>query len=304
MRQWQWGNEAMTGTRLCLGCAALVLWLAPAPEAQRQVPLFTAAATGVRVDALVIERNVPVRGLTAADFELRDNGVLQMIDVVESTDVPINVVLAFDGSGSTEGKRISDLIEAGDALITGLTPNDRVALTTFNHAVAPRVPLTSDFSRVGFALRMIDPHGQTAILDGIHAALMTTQREAGRSLVIVCTDGRDTQSWLQLDEVIEVARRSNAVIYAVAAGNDRRWSGLSDLTELTGGHLIEIERSSGFREELVRVLQEFRSRYVLTFTPNGVAAGGFHTLEVKVRRNGPKVRARPGYVSSARRGPS
>lgn len=277
----------------------MVLWLVPAPVAQRQVPLFSARATGVRVDVLVTERNVPVRGLMAADFELRDNGVSQRIDVVESSDVPINVVLAFDGSGSTEGRRINDLVEAGHALIAGLKPNDRIALTTFNHAVAPRVPLTSEFSQVAQALARIEPRGQTAILDGIHAAIMTTQAEAGRSLVIVCTDGRDTQSWLQADEVSEVAKRSNAVIYAVAAGGARRWSDLNDLTALTGGHTIEIEKRSDFRAELLRVLDEFRSRYVLTFTPRGVPVGGFHQLEVKVRRGGMRVRARPGYVSSS-----
>ena len=268
-------------SRLGWGCAAVVLWLAPALVAQRQVPIFSAAATGVRVDVLVTERNVPVRGLTAADFALSDNGVSQEIDVVESSDVPINVVLAFDSSGSTEGRRISDLVEAGHALIAGLKPHDRIALTTVNHAVAPRVALTTDFAQVAAALERLEPRGQTAILDGIHAAIMTTQAEAGRSLVIVGTDGR--------------------VIYAVAAGGARRWSDLNDLTELTGGHTIEIEKRSDFRAELLRVLEEFRSRYVLTFTPRGVSAGGFHQLEVKVRRGGLRVRARPGYVSSAPR---
>ncbi|MCR4376070.1 MAG: VWA domain-containing protein, partial [Acidobacteria bacterium] len=230
----------------------MVLWLVPVPAAQRQVPLFSAAATGVRVDVLVTERNVPVSGLTAADFTLSDNGVSQEIDVLESSDVPINVVLAFDGSGSTEGRNISDLVEAGHALIAGLKPNDRIALTTFNHAVAPRVSLTSEFSQVAQALERIEPRGQTAILDGIHSAIMTTQAEAGRSLVIVCTDGRDTMSWLQADEVAEVAKRSNAVIYAVAAGGARRWSDLTDLTSLTGGHTIEIEKRGDFRAEILR----------------------------------------------------
>jgi VWFA-related protein len=284
-------------TQFWCACAAAVLAFTPAPAARQQAPVFSAAATGVRVDVLVTDRNVPVRGLTPADFALTDNGVAQRIDVVESSDLPINVVLAFDSSGSTEGSRLADLAEAGRALIAGLKAHDRIALTTFNHAVAPRVPLTSDFTQVALALQRVEPSGQTAIFDAVHAAIMTTQAEAGRSLVIVCTDGRDTQSWLQVDEVSEVARRSNAVIYGVAAGGARRWSDLKDLTDVTGGHTIEIARSSDFRAELLRVLAEFRSRYVLTYTPQGVPAGGFHPLEVKVRRQGLRVRARPGYVS-------
>jgi Ca-activated chloride channel family protein len=273
-----------------------------APATAQQAPRFTAGTTGVRVDVLVTERNVPVPGLTAADFELRDSGVLQEIDVVESSDLPINVVLALDISGSTGGGQLTDLVDAGRALVAGLRAHDRVALTTFDHAVSQRVPLTSDFSKVERTLAVLEPFGQTAILDGVHAALMTTQAEPGRSLVIVFTDGRDTQSWLLADEVMEVAKRSNAVIYAVAAGSARRWPELADLTRLTGGHTIEIEKRGDFRAEIVRVLEEFRSRYVLTFTPRGVTPGGFHALEVKVHRDGLRVRARPGYMSDPVRG--
>ena len=91
---------------------------------------------------------IPVAGLTAADFELRDNGVVQTIDVVDTSDIPINAVLALDTSASTEGQRQKDLIAASQALLDGLKPIDRAALTTFSHAVAPRIALTSDLSAV------------------------------------------------------------------------------------------------------------------------------------------------------------
>jgi hypothetical protein len=44
------------------------------------------------------------------------------------------------------------------------------------------------------------------------------------------------------------------------------------------------------------MLQEFRSSYVLYFTPRGVERSGAHTLEVRVKRPGVDVRARRGYV--------
>jgi Ca-activated chloride channel family protein len=283
--------------QLCAASAA-VFCLAALPAAQDQKPLFTTGTTGVRVDVLVLDHNAPVAGLNAADFELKDSGITQTVTVIESSDVPINVVLAFDTSGSTEGKRLTDLTDAARALVSGLKPHDRVALTTFNHAVVERVPLTSDFPRIVSTLSSVTASGETAIMDGIHSALMTTQAEAGRSLVIVCTDGRDTQSWLQGDEVAEVAKRSNAVIYAVAAGAARRWADMKTLTDITGGHMIEIEKSSDFRAQLVHVLEEFRSRYVLAFTPTGVAPSGLHRLDVKVvGRGGVTVKARTSYIS-------
>ena len=277
---------------VALAASAVCLLEAAPPQAR-----FTSRATGVRVDALVLQGNTPVGGLTAADFEVRDNGVLQTIDAVESTDVSINALLALDTSGSVEGRRLTDLIDAGRALFDGLTPRDRGALTTFNHAVTPRESLTSDVASLKGALERIVPSGATAIMDGVYVALVATLAEPGRSLVVVCTDGRDTASWLQADEVIETAKRSNAVIYAVAAGAAGRESDLKALAELTGGQLIEVEKSSGYTAQLRRILTEFRSRYVLSFTPAGVAAGGFHRLDVKVRRGGTAVKARQGYIS-------
>src|SRR5262249_12925144 len=161
------------------------------------------------------EGHKPVAGLTAPDFEVRDNGVVQSVEVVDAADVPLNAVLALDTSASIRGKRREDLIAAGDALLEDLKPVDRASLTTFSHAVAARIPLTSDFAAVRAELRRIEPEGQTAIMDGAYTALAQTLTQTGRSLVIVCTDGSDTSSWLVPREVVDAAKRSNAVLYGV-----------------------------------------------------------------------------------------
>src|SRR5471032_2030129 len=118
-----------------LACAAVMALAATAVRAQKQTPMFSSATTGVRVDVLVTDHNRPIAGLSAKDFELRDNGVLQTVTAVEASDAAISVVLVFDASGSTEGKRLTDLIDAGRALIAGLAPADRVGLITFSHIV-------------------------------------------------------------------------------------------------------------------------------------------------------------------------
>ena len=275
-----------------LACGAVLLSSGTAAQQSR----FASSTLGVRVDVLVNKSNRHVSGLTAADFELRDDGVLQQVDVIDPNDLPLNAVLALDMSASTAGQRLSDLITAGHALLDALRPADRAALTTFNHAVAPGGPLTGNFSAIKTALSGITPSGETAVMDGLYAALVTTQAEAGRSLVIVCTDGRDTASWLDADEVLQAAQRSNAVIYAVAARRARRWDALKSLTDATGGYTIEIESSKDLAGEFRKVLEDFRSRYILTFVPQGVSDGGFHRLDVRVRRPGLTVRARPGYI--------
>lgn len=276
-----------------LVAVALLHW-GPALDAQKQS--FSSTTLGVRVDVLVTDGRSPVGGLTAADFELRDNGILQTIDVVDSSDVPVNAVLALDTSMSTEGQRQRDLVAAAEALLDGLRPVDRAALTTFSHAVAPRIALTPDLAAVRKALHEIEPYGDTAVMDGAYVALTATLAQTGRSLVVICTDGYDTSSWLQPEEVLESAKRSNAVVYAVTAAQARRRSPLKDLAEATGGQLLEVTSSRDLRGAFQRILQDFRSRYILSYSPTGVPAEGFHRLDVRMKRRGLTARARPGYI--------
>jgi len=276
-----------------VAAAIAALLVSGVPQEHRT---FSSRALGVRVDALVTDGRRPVPGLTAADFEVRDNGVLQTVEVVDAGDVAVNAVLALDTSASTRGKRRQDLVAAGEALLDDLHSIDRAALTTFSHAVAPRIALTSDLHAVRAQLRGIQPEGQTAILDAAYTALTMTLAQSGRSLVIVCTDGSDTSSWLQPGDVIEAAKRSNAVLYAVTAADGRRSPALADVAAATGGHVLPVKSSADLASAFRRILDEFRSRYVIAYTPEGVRPGGFHTLDVRVKRRGLTVKARPGYV--------
>jgi VWFA-related protein len=262
----------------------------------RQQPSFRSSTLGVRVDVLVTDGHKPVGGLTALEFEVRDNGVVQSIQLVDAADVPLNVVLALDISASTTGARQADLIAASQALLAGLTPVDRAALTTFSHAVVPRIALTADLAAIREALLRVTPSGRTAIMDGVYVALTTTVAQAGRSLVVVCTDGSDVSSWLRPDDVIESARRSNAVIYAVTSADARRVSSLGEVTDATGGDVLRVASSADLRGAFQKILQEFRRRYILAYTPTGVPLGGFHRLDVRVKRRGLTVKARPGYI--------
>jgi VWFA-related protein len=282
--------------QLALAFAFLPALLLTDPIRAFQQPPFRSRALGVRVDVLVTDGQRPVGGLAAPDFELRDNGVVQTVELVDAADVPLNVVLALDISASTEGKRQTDLNAASQALLDGLKSVDRAALMTFSHAVAPGMALTSDLASVREALLHITPAGRTAVMDGVYVALTTTLAQPGRSLVVVCTDGSDISSWLRPDDVIESAKRSNAVIYAVTSADARRTSSLEDLTDTTGGDMLRVASSADLRGAFQKILHDFRSRYILTYAPTGVPLGGFHRLDVRVKRRGLTVKARPGYI--------
>lgn len=261
-------------------------------------PSFRSSTVGVRVDVLVADGRRPVENLQATDFELRDNGITQAIELLESTEVPLNVVLALDTSASTAGSLQDSLVSAGQALIDGLVPSDRVALTTFSHAVVPRIGLASNFAAVRSALVGLPAAGRTSVFDGLYVALANTLEQPGSSLVVAFTDGSDVSSWLTPDEVVASAQRANAVVYAVTSAKVRHRSALERLADVTGGEVVEIASDDQIHATFLRILNRFRSRFVLSYTPTGVPPGGVHSIDVRVKPRGLTVKARRSYIGS------
>ena len=275
------------------GLLASVPQAAPRPAQQAQ---FAARAEGVLVDVEVTRGGKPVQGLTTDDFTLRDNGVIQTIDVSNASGGAINTVLALDTSASTVGQRLTELTTAGRAFLADLVPGDTAALVTFNHLVQPVLPLTRDLAAVSTALGRLKPGGNTALLDSVYTSLVTTQDAIGATLIVVYTDGVDTASWLDGDELIDAADRSNAVVDAVVARSAHSYPEVKRVVDATAGAIVEINPKSDLSREFSRLLSAFRHRYLVTFMPQGVAAGGYHRLELRVRGRGLTVHARPGYV--------
>lgn len=277
--------------------AAGVVTLAVAATAAAQSPVFRARVDGVRIDVLATEDGRPVPALSASDFDVRDNGVRQHVDIVSLSDVGISVVLALDLSASVTGQKLQYLRRAGHALIGALTPRDSAALLTFDHRVTMRVPPTSRLSDVTAALDVAPSTGYTALVDAAQAALLVGARDAERTLVVLFSDGVDTASYTGPAMALGTATRVNSVVYAVSTGADAT-PFLDDLTGATGGRVVRVDEGADPGPAFLEVLREFRRRYVITFTPTGVPGGGWHRLEVRVARAGVRVRARPGYYAS------
>ena len=284
-----------------LSTAAAAVLCAIAASASAQSATFTAKREAVRVDVLVTDKGRVVRGLQAGDFDVRDNGVAQPIDHVTFQQIPLNIILALDVSASVSGDRLEHLLGAGRALLSSLAGDDRVALLTFSHVVALRQALTADVEPVRAALDQVEPSGETALVDGVHAAMTVGDSDAGRTLVLVFSDGLDTSSWLTGDSVLAAARRSDVVVYGVAVRGAEKPQFLRDLSELTGGSLIEVESTKDLPATFVRILDEFRQRYLVSYSPQGVAAAGWHRLEVRIKGRRLAVKARAGYEAGSSR---
>jgi VWFA-related protein len=284
----------MRRSRLLFAIAAALAMLTAGVHSQDVT--FSSRVEAVRVDVLVTDNGQPVRGLSAADFEIRDNGIAQQIDLISFEQVPLNVILAFDMSDSVAGDRLERLRSAGAAILAGLKKEDQSALVTFSQSVSLLSPLISDVAQVMRALGRANGQGGTSLVDGTYAGIQIGESDAGRALLIVFSDGLDTSSWLQPEKVLDAAKRSDVVAYAVAVRSPAKPEFLRELTSFTGGRLFEVEKTDNLDTVFIGILEEFRQRYLVSYTPRGVAREGWHKLDVRVKRGG-TVKARPGYQS-------
>jgi VWFA-related protein len=279
-----------------LWLALLVLAAAAGPAAQK--PTFSTRAEAIRVDVLVTENGHPVRGLQSADFEVTDNGVPQQVELVTFEQIPLNIVLAFDASSSVRGVKLDHLRAAGATLLQALRKGDRAALVTFSHVVALGSPLTGDLDQVRGALDRVQTGGQTSLIDATHAAMMLGESDVGRSLALVFSDGLDTSSWLTSEIVLETARRTDVVVCGVAVAHTPD-SFLRDVTAITGGALVNLASTENLDRSFLNLLDEFRQRYLVSYSPRGVSKGGWHRLDVRVKGRKAAVKARPGYLAGS-----
>ena len=280
--------------------AAVALSVLAITSLAAQQPTFSTRRETVRIDALVTDRGRPVRDLHAEDFEILDSGVPQQVEFASFEELPLTIVLALDVSASIDAERLEHLRDGGRAVLENLKPPDQVSLLTFADAVLLRERLTAVGDRIRSALEALQPSqqspGGTALVDACYVATRVLDDDPGRALLIVFTDGVDTSSWLTAPRVLDVVKRSNVVVYAVSTATLPKGSFLRDLAETTGGDAIQIRSSAALRPAFVRILDEFRLRYLVSFSPSNVPAAGWHPLTVRVKNQRVDIRARAGYI--------
>jgi len=273
----------------------LVAALLLGPAAQQR-PVFPAQVQAVHLDVFVGHRGQPVEGLTARDFDVRDDGVRQRVELLDAHLLPLRVLLVLDTSGSLGRHRLRELSGAAVSLAAALGPADEAELLPFDHELS-LLPV-ADAEAVGRALKRLRPSGGTALWDAVFAGLLWAGPE--RSLVVVLTDGADNMSWLDGRDVLEVARRSSAVLQGVAIGGENPESRSSYLRtlrracEATGGHLWTAPHAEDLQATFARILEAMQHRYLLRFEPSDQRPG-WHEIEVRVRGAKGSVKARPGY---------
>jgi VWFA-related protein len=280
----------------------------PAPP-----PLFRAGADVVTVEASVRRDRRVVTGLTGADFQLLDNGVPQTITEVAYEKLPIDVTVLLDVSASVTGSVLDDLRRALHQLRSDLRTGDRLRLVAFNMGMRRLVDFGQPASAIDAAISSLRGNGSSAVFDTLAVALSAAVPPGRRQLVVLFSDGRDSSSITDADTLLDVATRTTPTVAVILGSRTsaspasmQRTAGpmalatvadvASRIASETGGFVTTIEPGDDLTSRFGRVLEEFRTSYVLYFTPTGVDRSGAHTLDVRVTREGVDVRARRGYI--------
>lgn len=264
-------------------------------------PTFRGGVDMVAVGVSVRERGLPVMGLEAGDFQLRDNGVEQQVVDVSYEKLPADVTVALDVSQSVTGELLDQMRRAVTQLGGDLVGDDRLKLLTFNNRIQRVLSFDDDRATADAALSRVRAAGTTSLLDTLSVALMTPQPTDRRHLIILFSDGLDTGSVTGRETVVALARQRAATValvlppHGVMGEESPTRKFFEQIAGETGGLVVLMGPRDDLGPTFRRVLSDFRASYVLHFRPSGVSESGNHTLDVRVRRGGVDVRARRGY---------
>jgi VWA domain-containing protein len=314
----------MIRRRFVLAATFTISCLLTGASAQRAPTIIRSGVDVVLVPVSVTAGNRPVLGLTSSDFELQDNGIAQEFSCAAAESLPVDATLVIDRSGSVRGKALEQFNTDVQRIAESLQPNDRVRLITF----AADATDVSGLQPGGVAVPVdrISGGGATSLYNALAAALMSFPHSDRPQVVFGFSDGLDNMSFLDLSSLDSLAGHSPAVLYLTLVSRSESGSALSPtpmmlavpktptrsgrfvpyiggpnrrlLTEAaarTGGAVYQRAPGAPLSALFQQALDEFRSSYVLTFTPRGVKTEGWHSLVVRTKDPRHRVRSRSGY---------
>jgi hypothetical protein len=182
---------------------------------------------------------------------------------------------------------------------------------TFNVRPTVLVGFSDPPDRLNSAMSTVTSEGSSAVFDTLALALTAPAPPDRRQLIVLFSDGVDTSSITDPARLLDLVHRTTPTVAVVLAATPASTSVFRAPTSVvgpafrrvydrlaaeTGGLVVPVEPGDSLSTRFRRVLDEFRSSYVLHFVPQGVERSGFHKLTVRVRRqDGLELRARAGY---------
>ena len=263
-----------------------------------------AYAQRVNVDIVQVTATVTdggrhfVRGLASSAFHLYEDGRPQAITNFASENVPLDLVVAVDVSGSMKPS-VPTLKSAVKAFLAAVPAADQVSLLAFNDNIFTLTRQATDPKDRAAAVDRLAAWGGTALYDVIIRGVDLLGRRTGRKALIVFTDGEDQGSHAPIDEAERRLQASDVTLYMIGQGRGTSLEPLKKvmqrLAQPTGGRALFTEKIDELHGAFAELLDELSSQYLLSYAPPDARRDGtLHQIKVEVDGHY-RVRARQSY---------
>jgi Ca-activated chloride channel family protein len=301
----------------------MILLILPV-SARAQQPTFRAQTEVVNLNVTVAGPNAqPVEGLTAEQFEVFEDGVLQDVRFFAPGEMPLDVVILLDTSSSM-GNSLGLVQAAAVRFAQALRAGDRASVMGISGGLRILQPFTTDKSLLTAAIRQTRPSGRTPLYASIYTALreLDEVREAydrpRRQAMVVLSDGQDTASGFGFVELLDSVRRHAVPIYTISPRASQtimthREMVFGETTREQDFELRRLASETGARAFFPVVLQqlagvyqdianELAHQYSLGYeSSNASLDGGFRRIGLRVAAPGVTWRTRAGYIADGHR---
>lgn len=263
----------------------------------------TSQVTSVLLEATVQDKTGRFIGsLQPGDFQVREDGVAQTLELARREDMPATFALLIDSSQSMS-RRIDFVKEAASRLSGYLAARDSMLVVPFSKHVEPITGPTNDRATVEEAIGGITAKGGTAILDSLIEVAPHLKDVEGRRVIVLVTDGYDEHSESRFDDALAAVKSAGATVYVVGIGGVAGISlkgerFLRKLAAETGGKVFLPSRDQDLALAHDALANDVHQRYLLTYTPsNQTIDGAWRAVTLTTSDPAYVVRTRKGYYA-------
>jgi Ca-activated chloride channel homolog len=301
--------------------AITILWTGAAAQGLQDKAGPPAFRTTVDLVALNVtltdQQQRTIAGLEAADFLVFEDGVQQELTFFASGRVPLDLTVLLDTSSSMH-EILATAQTAAIGFVQTARDGDRVSVIEFNNTANIVHPLNGDVAVAVDAIRQTRARGSTALYNGIYLAMTELVRsrrgmkDVRRQAIVVLSDGQDTASLVQLDDVMALAKESAIVLYTITLASpldarrpiDLRTQAFTQphfimraMAQDTGGLAFVTSDAKELDGIYGKIATELTQQYTLGYvSKNPNRDGAFRKIVVRVvDRPGVFARTRSGY---------
>lgn len=255
------------------------------------------------------KKNRFVNNLSKGDFEILEAGKPQsIIEFAAESDLPLRLGILIDTSNSIRDRFKFQQEAAIEFVNSVMRPQDKAVVVSFDSGAELITDLTPDTEKIAKAIRSLRPGGGTSLYEAIYFAcrdkLMQDQPlHKYRRAMIIISDGEDNQSNYTRDQALEMAHKSDVVVYTISTNITRVPTDgdkvLKYFAKETGGLVFFPFKVEDLSQSFENIANELRHQYSVLYRPEPAKHDGlWHPVDIKVKgRKDLVVRARKGYYA-------